>query len=117
MKRNVERMKSFRMRSPYPPVGKQTHPKDRTIECARLRFVLLGKFHGSTDELGGCVEALKTRIVENLHFVVVNEWLADGGKVQKYCPQQERKIWQDAVGLLHGRYYVKVRRDQSFSCA
>src|SRR5438132_371268 len=59
------------------------------------------------------MERLNVRIVDNLEFVVIDEWLRDGGKVQEDCPEQECKVWNEAAGFLHGRYYVKVRRDSA----
>src|SRR5262245_34469830 len=114
MERNVKCVKSPGARSPDAPVGKQTHPKDRAIEGAGLRFEVLAKFHRSGQVLLRSLEALKTRIVENLRLVVVDERLDYGRKVKKHCPQKECEIWEDAAEPLHGRYYVRVRRDSVY---
>ena len=110
MKRNVECVKSFRMRSPQAPVGKQGHPKHRAVGRAGLSLELLAKIDGPAQVLRCSLNALETRIVDDLEFIVIDERLGQGGKVQKHCPQQKYKVWNEAAGLLHGRYYVKVRR-------
>ena len=110
MKSNVEGMKSFGVQSPHAPVGEETHPKHGTVKRIGMRFELTAKIHRPAKIFHRCIEGLDVRIVDDLEFVVINEWLSDGWKVQEDRPQQEYKVWNEAAASLHGRYYVKVRR-------